>query len=101
MLDDSELPAFADFSEEAPPFEGEKKHISELINREIIVVAHKVMPSKKREGDSCLYLSLRLDGQPCIMFSGSAVLRDLCDKYSSKMPFRTKIVKVDKYYTFS
>ncbi|MDR3126163.1 MAG: hypothetical protein LBT92_00855 [Rickettsiales bacterium] len=101
MQDDSNLPAFSDFSEEAPPFEGEKKFISDIINKEITVVAHKVVPSKKRPGDSCLYLSLRVDGSLGIMFSGSAVLRDLCEKYKHKMPFRTKIIKVDKYYTFA
>ena len=36
-----------------------------------------------------------------VLFTGSAVLKNQIEKYKDKIPFNAKILKINKYYTFS
>ncbi|MDR1337804.1 MAG: hypothetical protein LBJ73_02115 [Rickettsiales bacterium] len=96
-----ELHSFSDFAEISPAMEGVKKRMEEILNKPLIIRAHKTIASKRNIGAMCLHLQFEMDGQLCILFTGSAVLMDQCEKYADKMPFRAKIVKIDKYFTFS
>jgi len=96
-----EIHCFADFADSGPALAGKKRHMDEVLNKQIIIRGHKVIASKKNAGEQCLHLQFEMDTELCILFTGSAVLIDQCEKYAEKIPFRTKIVRVDKYFTFS
>ncbi|MCL2629826.1 MAG: hypothetical protein FWD33_04065 [Alphaproteobacteria bacterium] len=97
----AEIQSFSDFAEIRLVLDGRKYRIDEVLNKEIVVRGHKIVPSKSRESEMCLHLQFEMDGQLCILFTGSTVLIDQCRKYSDKIPFRTTIRKIDKYFTFS
>jgi len=92
---------FSDFADTAPAMDGAKKRMDEILNKPIIVQNHKIIASKKNAGEKCLHLQFELDGQLCVLFTGSAVLIDQCTKYSDKIPFKATVKKIDKYFTFS
>ena len=83
------------------PFVGRKKRMEEILDKEIIVKNYKITPSSKRDNSRCLHLQFDMDNEIFVAFSGSAVLCDLCDKYQAEIPFKTKIIKIDRYLTFS
>ena len=93
--------SFSDFAELRGGLEGKKKRIEEILNRPIIVKAHKIIPSKKNAGEKCLHLQFSMNNETFILFTGSMVLIDQCETYSEQMPFRTEIKKIDKYFTFA
>jgi len=95
-----EIHSFSDFADIKPPLDGRKCRIEEVLNKPITVRGRKIIASKKNEGEMCLHLQFEMDGEMCILFTGSGVLMDQCDKYGDKIPFRTNIIKVDKYFTF-
>jgi hypothetical protein len=96
-----QIHSFADFADARPPLKGDKKRMEEVLNKPIIIKGYKSIPSKKNAGQMCLHLQFEMDGELCILFSGSVVLIDLCDKYADKIPFRATIIRVDKFFTFS
>ena len=95
------LHSFADFAHGRPPLDGKKKRMDEILNKPIIVRGHKIIQSKKNSGEMCLHLQFEMDGVLCILFTGSAVLIDQCERYADKIPFRITIIRIDKYFTFS
>jgi len=96
-----EIHSFSDFADTSPALLGKKKHMDDVLNRAITIRGHKVIASKKNAGEQCLHLQFEMDAELCILFTGSAVLIDQCEKYAAQIPFRTKIVRIDKYFTFS
>ena len=96
-----EIHYFSDFAEAKTLLDGKKKRMDEVLNRPMIIRGHKIIPSKKNSGEMCLHLQFDMDNELCILFTGSTVLIDQCEKYTDKIPFRTKIVRIDKYFTFS
>jgi len=96
-----EIHSFSDFAETHIALAGKKKHMDEVLNRKILICAHKIAASKKNAGGTCLHLQFELDGELCVLFTGSAVLIDQCEKYKDKFPFRATILKIDKYFTLS
>ncbi|MCL1891701.1 MAG: hypothetical protein FWF97_00175 [Alphaproteobacteria bacterium] len=96
-----EIHSFSDFADSRPALDGRKRRIDEVLNKPITVRGHKIIASKKNAGEMCLHLQFEMDGELCILFTGSAVLIDQCEKYADKIPFRTSIVRIDKYFSFS
>jgi len=96
-----EIHSFSDFAKTAPPMDGRKRRIDEMLNKPIVVRKHKIIASKKNVDAMCLHLQFEIDGELCVLFSGSAVLIDQCEKYADKIPFAATIIKIDKYFTFS
>ncbi|MDR0803875.1 MAG: hypothetical protein LBO08_02175 [Rickettsiales bacterium] len=92
--------SFSDFAD-TTHFAGKKKRIEDILDRPILVRGAKIIASKRNAGTQCLQLQFELDSELFVLFSGSAVLLDQCQKYSDKMPFHTKIIKCDKYFSFS
>ncbi len=96
---------FSDFSQEQTPLEGEKMKLDEVINREIIVCSFKISNSKYTENKSGKYVTIQIKfhdtDTPKIIFTGSDVLANQCQKYQDHMPFATTIRKINKYYTFT
>lgn len=96
-----EYPRFADFADEVKPFEGDKKKIEEILNKEILIIDFKVKDSKQREGTEYVTIQFILDEKTYIVFTGSNVLIEQLEKYKDNIPFYTQIKKINKYYTFT
>ncbi len=93
-------PKFKDFAEEEGPLEGKKRKIDEILNTEILIIGYRIGSSKYKNRD---YLTLQFinDGNKYIVFTGSDVLMRQIRKYEAKIPFYTKIVRINNYYTMS
>lgn len=100
-LDADACPAFAVFAKDKLPMPGVKKRLDEILNKDILVVDFRMTKSKKREGSDCLQIQFVCDGIVCVAFTGSAVLANQIQSVTDKIPFRTCVTKVDKYYSFS
>lgn len=92
---------FSDFCKETLPLDGEKVKIETIIDKEILVTGYKVTTSKQNNGENCLTLQFKDDEQTKIIFTGSKVLIEQIEKYSSEIPFLSTIRKINRYYTFS
>jgi len=90
---------FADPTE--GPMPGKKISQGEYLNKELIALQFKVIPSKKREESECLCLQVKMNDELRVIFTGSGVLLKQCRQYAEQMPFVGKIIKVDKYLTFA
>ena len=90
---------FSDFSDENI-LDGKKLRIEEILNHEITIIGGRVTGSKYAN-KKCLTLQYELDGCKHISFTGSSVLINQIEKYMKEIPFKTTIIKIDKYFTFS
>ena len=96
-----EYPQFSEFAEEAKHFEGDKKKIEEILNKEILILDFKIKESKQRKDTLYATIQFKLEDKIYILFTGSSVIIDQLTKYKDNIPFFTTIKKIDKYYTFS
>ncbi len=97
---------FAEFANEERALEGDKVRIDDALNKEIIVCAFKIGKSKYSKDETqrkYVTLQIKFNGEEClkVIFTGSEVIADQCEKYKEEMPFATVIKKVNNYYTFS
>ena len=93
--------SFAEFAKDKLPMPGDKKHLNDVLNREILLLDFRVTESKKRQDGKCLQIQFLMDDQVCVLFTGSAILLDQVKSARDKLPFRGTIVKIDKYYSLS
>lgn len=96
---------FSEFAEEDVQFSGDKVPFDKLVNIPIIVKAHRLNESKykKTNADKCMTVQFEYQDKPGenhVVFTGSTVLINQCEKYKNEMPFEAKIQKVNRYYTF-
>lgn len=96
-----ECKKFASFAHDKLPMAGTKKRLDEVLNQEIVIFDFRITKSTKREGSDCLQLQFLLNGEVYILFTGSVVLLDQIQAAKENMPFKTTIIKIDKYYSFS
>lgn len=101
QVDAKDCPLFSVFAKDKLPMPGVKKRLDEILNKEILVVDFRLTKSKKREGSDCLQIQFVCDGLVCVAFTGSSVLSNQIQSVADKIPFRTCVTKVDKYYSFS
>jgi len=92
---------FADFAEEPKTLDGDKQKIEDILNKDILVVAFKVKSSKQKKDTLYATIQFQIEGISYIVFTGSGVLIEQLEKYEDKLPFYSKIKKIDKYYTFT
>jgi ribosomal protein S8 len=97
----SEYPRFSDFAEESKSFEGDKKKIEDILNKEILILDFKIKDSKQRQNSLYVTIQFRMDDNTFIVFTGSTVLINQLEKYKENLPFFTVIKRIDKYYTLS
>jgi len=95
----------ARFSEFADPEDcgrlgGEKKKIDDILNIEILLKKYRISKSKHNQG-YYITLQFEMDGVLYVAFTGSQVIIDQVKKYSEKLPFFTKVIKVGKSYSLS
>lgn len=83
------------------PMPGKKKRLEEILNREILIVDFRITKSTKRENTECLQVQFVDDGEACVLFTGSVVLIDQIQSVKDKLPIKTTIVKIDRYYSCS
>lgn len=91
---------YSDFATEKL-FKGSKIKIQDILEKEIEILDFRIFNSKKKEGTKCLQLSIKFNGENKVLFTGSNVLRKQCERFSSQFPFKSTIIKIDEYYTFS
>ena len=94
---------FSDFATDNNVMTGDKIKIEEVLGKEIEVIGYKIGDSKypKQQDSKVLTLNFKLDGVERILFTGSKVLLEQCEKYENEMPFVAKIEQVNKFYTFN
>ncbi len=100
-LDRDSCPKFSVFARDKLPMPGDKKFMNDILNREITITDFRISGSKKRNGTDCLQLQFLMDDAVCVVFTGSSVLIDQIQSSKENIPFRTTVVKRDKYYSFS
>jgi len=96
-----EYARFSDFAEESKVFDGDKKKIEEILNKEILVLDFKLKESKHHRDTQYVTIQFKIDNIIYILFNGSRVLADQLEKYKDYLPFYATIKKIDKYYTFT
>ena len=98
-----EYKKFGDFAKESAILDGNKLSMSEIINREILIIGYRLAESKysKNNNPKCLTLHVELDGKRFVVFTGSVILIEQIEKYKDEIPFLATIKQIDKYYTFS
>lgn len=101
QLDRKDCPKFAVFAKNQIPMPGNKKHLDDIVNREITVVDFRIRKSNKRDGTECLQMQFLLGDEVCVLFTGSSVLINQIQEAKEQMPFNGTIVKIDRYYSFS
>ena len=89
---------FSDFAKGAKRLEGAKAHISDILNKEIIVLAFDVFDSVKTPGSRACAIQFA--------YPGAEVLISQAEEYAEELPFTATIVKRQiadgrSYYTFS
>jgi len=101
------MKSFSDFNIKAPAgaFEGKKISIEDLFNVKIIVKAFRIEESKfigKNKSNNRLQLSITVNNENYICFTGSDTLMDMIKKVSeSDFPFETVIKKREKRFEFT
>ena len=100
-IKNDDCPKFSVFAKEQMPMPGTKKRLDEIVNREIKVIDYRIRHSTQKDGTECLQLQFLLDGEVCVLFTGSNVLNKQIKEFSNKIPFVGTIVHIDRYYTFS
>ena len=95
-------PHFSDFADEDSwrPLDGSKRRLEEILNLEILITNFRLAPSKIKEGN---YLTIQFEngGGTYIVFTGSEVLANQLERYKDKLPFYTKIIKRNRYFSLS
>ena len=100
-IDFEKCQKFSDFARHSLPMPGTKKQLNDVINREIFITDFRLRNSTQRPNSECLQLQFMMDGEICVLFTGSAVLISQLKESESHIPFSTTIKKVDRYYSFA
>ena len=85
-------------------FTGQKIEIYNVLNKEIVVLDHKIETSKYPEkgNGKRLTLQVKVDNEERIIFTGSIILMDMIGKVKKEdFPFTVTIVKENKGYRFT
>ena len=85
-------------------FTGEKIEIFNVLNKEIIIMDHKIETSKfpDKGNGKRLTLQVKVDDIKRVIFTGSVILQDLIEKVpSGNFPFKSTIIKENKGYKFT
>ena len=97
----SDINKFSDFAEEEKPLDGEKIKIDDILNKEIIIKNFTVHNSKFEGKGKYAKVQIETEGVTKVIFTGSEVIANQCEKYEKQMPFIATIKKINKYYTFT
>lgn len=95
-----EYPRFGDFAGDEGPLDGKKEKLSEILEKEILVLAFRVGKSKFRDKN---YVTIQFEnsGTRYVVFTGSEVLMEQLTRHQGQLPFYATIVKRWNYYSLS
>lgn len=98
--DYGKYPRFSDFNTHPAALEGEKISITQVVGREILITAYRVLQGKFQT-DKCLMIQFEMEGGLRVAFSGSRILRDQLVEYESRLPFLSTIKRINRYMTLT
>jgi len=100
------MPEF-DFEEAYGPrvaFEGERRKIADVLDKEILVKDFIELPSQFQEGKNFVVISAEYGGKPITIATGSQTLLNQLRRVreNKKFPFKARITKPfgKRYYSF-
>lgn len=97
----AEYKRFSDFAEkEDNRLGGDKRHLDDILNVEILIKAYRVSKSKHYSGDY-VTMQFEIDNALYVVFTSSRTIIEQLEKYSEKLPFLAKVVKIGKSYSLS
>ena len=85
-------------------FEGDKISIETILNKEVKVLAYRIVKSKYEEKGNgrCLHIQLEFNNEKRVLFTGSGYLMDTIERAKDDdFPFATTIVKQNKRLEFT
>jgi len=93
-------PRFGEFAGEEGPLDGDKKKLSEILGKEILVLAFRIGRSKFRDRN---YVTIQFEnsGIRYVVFTGSEVLMEQLERHHAQLPFYATIVKRGSYFSLS
>lgn len=93
-------PHFGDFAGEEGPLAGKKKKLSEILDKEILILAFRIGKSKFRDRN---YVTVQFENgsNQYVVFTGSEVLMEQLKRHEGRLPFYARIVKRWNYYSLS
>ena len=99
-MEQMDHPRFGDFAGEKGPLDGEKKKLSEILDKEILVLAFRVGKSKFKDKN---YVTIQFEnsGSRYVVFTGSEVLTEQLKRHQEQLPFYTTIVKRFNYFALT
>lgn len=89
---------FADPNEDEDPLDGKKKKITEILNKEILVLNFRIQKSKIKEGNYVI-LQFNLDNERYVIFTTAKRIIKKLERHKDRMPYRASVIQKYKYYT--
>lgn len=100
-----EIRKFSDFAKDELRLDGKKIRIDDILNKNIIILGYRLSDSHYSKNKSGKYATVQFEYEneknKNIFFSGSDIIIDELKKYEPNIPFETKVIKINRYYTFS
>ena len=89
---------FADPDEDEDPLDGEKKKITEILNKEILILNFNIRKSKIKEGHYVI-IQFELDNEKHVIFTTATRLLKKLERHKDKMPYYATIIQKFNYFT--
>ena len=97
-----EVKSFSEIIPEKKSFDvDEKIAFSELVDKEFIVKNYELFPSKFEGCEEFAVILIENDGSEAVTTTSSRVIIDQLGKMRDKLPVKVKLLRKNKYFTFS
>jgi hypothetical protein len=80
---------------------GERIAFSELVDKEFIVKNYELFPSKFEGTDEFAVILIESEDQEVVTTTSSKVIIEQLGKIKDKLPVKVKLLRKNKYFTFS
>ena len=103
LMELNSIKRYSEFKKPSHKLEGDKLTVSDIINKEIILLAYRQIPSKIKEASFCIQMQFKFpeNDKLYIAFTNSKVLRSLLEEVKEEIPFLVTIKKERNYYIFA
>lgn len=98
-----EIKKYSDFKKTSNALEGDKLRIVDILDKEIIILNYRILPSKIKDAKFCLQIQYKFtDSEKLyISFTNSVVIKNLLEESKNEIPFLVTIKKEKNYYIFT
>ena len=97
-----EVKSFSEIMPNKKSFDVEEKiTFSELVDKEFVVKNYELYPSKFEGTDEFAVILVENDGSEVVTTTSSRVIIDQLGKMKDKLPVKVKLLRKNKYFTFS